>query len=77
MRPSRLFVFCLATETALVVMVPHTYAIPAYPLGTFQETQPDGRIVTLSLNGDTHDSWMVDEEQHTVVRDPVTGFFHG
>ena len=68
---SSIFVYAAATMAA----GPSVRGMPANPFGTFQETQPDGTIVTLSLNGGAHDSWIVDEEQYTVLKDPTTGFF--
>jgi M6 family metalloprotease-like protein len=75
MRLSKSSILLFAAVTIGMAAVPSTHGMSANPLGTFQETQPDGTIITLSINGGTHDSWMVDEEQYTVVRDPSTGFF--
>jgi len=60
---------------AAATMAPSSQGMPANPLVTFQESQPDGTIVTLSLNGGAQDSWMVDQDQYTVLKDPTTGFF--
>jgi M6 family metalloprotease-like protein len=66
--------FFVADSLGLVAL-PYCYGMPTNPFGTFEESQPDGTIVTLSLNGGSHDSWMVDEDQFTVVRNPETGYF--
>ena len=60
---------------AAATMAPSAQGMPANPLATFQESQPDGTIVTLSLNGGAQDSWMVDQDQFTVLKDSTTGFF--
>jgi M6 family metalloprotease-like protein len=41
----------------------------------FTETQPDGQLIRLRLNGDPYDAWTSDADGYTVVRDPITGFF--
>jgi M6 family metalloprotease-like protein len=75
MRLSKSSILLFAAATVGMATLPSTHGMSANPHGTFQETQPDGSIITLSINGGTHDSWMVDEEQYTVLRDPRTGFF--
>lgn len=41
----------------------------------FNEIQPDGQVVTLKINGNSHDAWMSDLDGYTVLRDPTTKRF--
>ncbi len=65
----------LCWAAAAIAVAHHVQGMPASPLATFQESQPDGTIVTLRLNGGVHDSWMVDQDDYTVLKDPATGYF--
>lgn len=70
---------CLATYAALLVGATATTILSANAMmaspASFTETQPDGRVVTLKINGDPYDAWMSDPDGYTVVRDPQTGRF--
>ncbi len=42
---------------------------------TYTETQPDGTIIELRMNGDMYDNWISDLDGYTVIRDPSTGAY--
>lgn len=42
---------------------------------TFTETQPDGSVIELKMNGDMYNNWMSDLDGFTVVRDVSTGAY--
>ena len=75
MRLSNLPLMLFYVAASTMVAAPFAYGMPANPFGSFQERQPDGTIVTLKVNGDAHDSWMVDQDEYTVLKDPATGYF--
>lgn len=64
----------VATSTTMTSITSTTtvQAMPASPQ-PFHEIQPDGRFITLQLQGDPLDAWLADQDGYTVLRDETTG----
>jgi len=64
--PTKLIVPTLVFLTS-ILLKPSAFAVSANP-NIFQETQPDGTLVSLRVRGDEHFNWTEDMSGYTVIR---------
>jgi len=58
---------CVVGVALLIATAPQVFAVSARP-GTFQDTQPDGTVVSLRIRGDEHFNWAEDSGGFTVIQ---------